>query len=184
MKWVEESLWWFRSAAVEVLVPQPPPSIQRTKVEGREVVLGAEAALVVDSRMAVVEHNPCSLGKPAADTLMTDTLVADKPGCCSKLPKLPGLGPSTKNSTDASRRSALGTSGHAKLLVPRDLARTLPCSHNAGGARAHPQSTGATTTMDGGVADTTKGGWHVGGGQRTAPRQGGVLAARWSPAAR
>ena len=26
------------------------------------------------------------------------------------------------------------------------------------------------------------GGWHGGGGQRTAPRQGGVLAARWSPA--
>ena len=26
------------------------------------------------------------------------------------------------------------------------------------------------------------GGLHVGGGQRTAPRQGGVLAARWSPA--
>ena len=100
MKWVEESLWWFRSAAVEVLVPQPPLSIQRTKVEGREVVLGAEAALVagravvVDSRMAVVEHNPGSLGKPAADTRVADTLVADKPGCCSRPPKLPGLGPS------------------------------------------------------------------------------------------
>ena len=100
MKWVEESLWWFRSAAVEVLVPQPPLSTQRTKVEGREVVLGVEAALVagrvvvVDSRMAVVEHNPGSLGKPAADTRVADTLVADKPGCCSRPPKLPGLGPS------------------------------------------------------------------------------------------
>ena len=168
MKWVEESLWWFRSAAVEVLVPQPPPSIQRTKVEGREVVLGAEAALVVDSRMAVVEHNPCSLGKSAADTLMTDTLVADKPGCCSKLPKLPGLGPSARTRRVAPPRELLDTQ---KLLVP------FLVQHNA-----QPQSTGATTTMDGGVADTTKGGWHVGGGQRTAPRQGGVLAARWSPA--
>ena len=109
MKWVEESLWWFRSAAVEVLVPQPPPSIQRTKVEGREVVLGAEAALVVDSRMAVVEHNPCSLGKSAADTLMTDTLVADKPGCCSKLPKLPGLGPSARTRRVAPPRELLDT---------------------------------------------------------------------------
>ena len=129
MKWVEESLWWFRSAAVEVLVPQPPPSIQRTKVEGREVVLGAEAALVVDSRMAVVEHNPCSLGKSAADTLMTDTLVADKPGCCSKLPTLPGLGPSARTRRVAppgnfwtrksySHPSLFNTTHNPKVLEP------------------------------------------------------------------